>query len=386
MVTLQRVRGRARMALGQGDPGRALSLVERIHQHFPADLQAAVLLGQIQLELGCPDEARNAFEGVLEVDPENVMARCGLAILAEEGGDLDRALEQFQRAFDLDSSNGEVAEEIARLHSRLSHTRPADPGSSQHGMARHLLREQRYERAIPLFEEALRGAPESVEIGLGLAQALWLSGRFEDAEEVAEGILTRRPGCLKALALVAGASFSRGDWRALALLQETAAMDPENSAARRLFVGAGLPFPKVAAEPELAGADLAELLAPAAPPSIPPAEGEAELEPMDEWEGEGAGGEGLESFDLPQLPSEGEWVRRRREAIHQGSEMGDWAARWRAADALVKGGQFLRAVEEYLAVMRGVSEDNLEGDRFARNEMSLVEKEKDGENPGNREA
>lgn len=163
-------------------------------------------------------------------------------------------------------------------------------------------------------------------------------------------------------------------------------MDPENSAARRLFVGAGLPFPKVAAEPELAGADLAELLAPAAPPSIPPAEGEAELEPMDEWEGEGAGGEGLESFDLPQLPSEGEWVRRRREAIHQGSEMGDWAARWRAADALVKGGQFLRAVEEYLAVMRGVSEDNLEGDRFARNEMSLVEKEKDGENPGNREA
>ncbi len=375
MATLQSVRDQARAAVAEGDYQRALSLIALIHRHFPSDLEAVRLLGQIHVACGRRAEARESFDRVLEVDPESVVARSGLALLAEEEGDPDGALEQFERAFDLDSSNSQVAAEIGRLHSLSSHTRPVDPGSTQHAMARRFLQEKRYARAVALFEEALRQTPERLEVVVGLAQALWLSGGWEEAERVAAGVVVSHPDCLRMLAILAGASFSRGEGETLFLLRRTDEFDPGNSVARRLFLDAGLPFPRVGVDPDIPKAELQMVPAPVARVQT--------LAPEDleeDWEEEAE----VEPFTLPEVELDGEWVRGKGPFL----PMADRAvlARWLKGDSLAAAGQFLQAMEQYLVVLHGLRQTSPSDRRGSGEKRLTVEKEQDGTDSGNREA
>lgn len=310
MATLDSVRDRVRAAVAEGDYQPALHLTESIRRHFPRDLETGRLRGQIQLASGRWEEAQGSFAAVLEVDPESVVARAGLALLAEEEGDPDRALEQLERVFDLDGSNSEVAAEICRLRSRSSHSWPVDLGSAQHALARRSLVEKKYERAAVLFQDAVWRAPERLEVAVGLARALWLTRRQEEAERVAAEVLAIHPSCLKMLAILAGASFARGEAEAMFLLRKTDELDPGNRVARRLFLDAGLPFPRVGVDPEVPEAELRGVAG--SPSRNRPAleESEAEDSAEEDWEEE----EEPEPFFLPEAQLEGEWVRGKREA------------------------------------------------------------------------
>lgn len=264
MGTIESLRGEARIALAAGDYQRALSLLQPAIQRYPNDHDTTALVGQIHLENGKYADARDAFDGVLEVDPENVMARSALAIIAEEEGELEEALEQFERAFEMNTSNHQVAEEIKRLRSRLGDRRPVGPDFSRHAVARRHLRGKEHGKALPLFQGALEDNPGDAAVLVGLSQALWLSGALQDAEETARRILEDHPNCLKALAILAGAAFARGDGEATALLARASELNPGNRVARKLFEGAGYPFP--------GGRDGADLPLPEAGTAIAPAE------------------------------------------------------------------------------------------------------------------
>ncbi|MGE5620908.1 MAG: tetratricopeptide repeat protein [Sphingomonadaceae bacterium] len=361
MATLKSVRDRAKAAAAAGEYPLALELAELIRRHSPHDVRTTGLLGQIHLACGRRLEARECFAELLEVDPESRLARSGLALMEEEDGDLDQALDDFERVFALDSSNRQVAEEISQLHARLSHTRPADAALSQHAIARRLLRRKQYRRSIPFFEDALRGRPAAAEIAVGLAQALWLSGRLEEAAEVAEKVLVAHPDCLKALAIVAGAAFVRGEARCLDILRKTAELESGNTVARRLFLQAGLPFPRVGEEPEIPERELWEAIGRLGPAETigvaganvepSPEDEEDEGEDGDYWEDEA---EEPELFGLPEDQLEGEWVRGRGSpAASEGADLQGRLAQWQAGDVLVRAGQLRRAVEHYLAALKG---------------------------------
>ncbi len=307
MATLDSVRDRAKAAIAEHNYPRALLLTDLIRRYFPRDLKTGGLQGEIQLACGRWAEARESFATVLQLDPESLEARAGLALLAEVEGDLERALEQLERAFDLDCSNARVAAEIERLSSRLCHSWLTDPGSPQHALARRSLREKRYPRAALLFSDAARRLPERVEIVVGLARSLWLAGEREEAARVATGVLGGYPDCLKMLAILAGVSFARGEGEALFLLRKIDELDPGNFVARRLFLDAGLPFPRVGGDPEIPEAELRGIIGFRRRIQTDP--GEYEDEPVDEeWDGE----EDLEPFVLPEDQLEGEWVRAKR--------------------------------------------------------------------------
>ena len=309
MADLQSVRDRARAAIAAGDYQLAFHLIELTRRHFPMDLEAAMLSGQLRLAWGQWAEARDSFEAVLQVDPESVAARAGLALLAERDGDLDGAIEQLERAFDLDSSNAGVAVGIGRLRSRLPRGSSVELGLPRHALARRSLLKRRYEKAILLFRDALRAAPDRVEIAVGLARALWLARRHGEAEQVAVEVLASYPNCLKMLAVLAGASFDRGEVEAMFLLRRTAEYDPGNPVARRMFLEAGLPFPRVGDDPEIPNADLrrvASIIARGRASALGPEPGDPAEE---DWEEEES-----EPFFLPEVQLDGEWVRVKREA------------------------------------------------------------------------
>ncbi len=380
MATLQSVRDRARAAVAQGDYSLAHSLIELIHRHFPSDLESTRLLGRIQLARGRRAEAREAFLMVLQADPESVAARSALALLAEEEGELDWALEQLERAFALDSGNSRVAEEVGSIRSRLSHTSPVDPGSSEHALARLLVRQRRYSAAARLFQAALRRSPERQEVASGLAESLWLSGRRDEAEAAAATVLSSLPNSLRMLAILAGASFVRGEVEALFLLRKISESDPGNSVARRLFVDAGLPFPRVGVDAEIPGAEVARVLAAAGRGS---ARGQADEDPWEEWDEE----EEPEPFFMPEDQLEGEWIRGKGIAPmaphHGGPEPSD---PWAEADVLASSGQFQPAIEQYMAILRDMRQSSPTRAVSATGERSTVEKEQDGTNSGDRQA
>ena len=423
MPILQSVREEARTAVAEGNYERALSLVQRIRRSFPDDLETMELLGQIHLACERRAEARDLFQAILAVDPENLLARSGLAIICEEEGDLPEALEHFVRAFEIDASSRQIAGEIRRLNSLAGRPRSADAWYSKHGIARHLMKEGMYEQAIPLFEAAMETNPEPAAVALGMAQALWLAGRVEEAEDVAGEILDSHPACLKALAIRAGAAHSRGDPEALTLLGKTASLNPGNGVARGIFEDAGIPFPAVGLDAEIPDE-----------PAHPEERLEEGLpEEWDEHEDEEA-----EPFDLPEAEVEGEWVRDREPQVppispeedvrrHLSSGQAYWTRgmlepalaeyrtaleldgsvaaevrqaalemvesfpaevriRWLAADALLAEGQLRRAVEQYLIVLRS-REEVATRDRLSwRGQSVETEKEQDGTYSGNRQA
>jgi len=301
MAVLFSVRQLAEIALTDGDYGLALRLVDLILRHFPGDVAAAHLLARLRLRQGSWDEARAGFERVLAADPENAAAHAGLALIAEMAGDLYGALEQLQRAFDLDSGNRELAEGIARFSARLPRSLPPDPASAIHATARRSLRRLEYRRAALQFQDALRRAPDRVEVAVGLAEALWLAGSPDEAERMAAHLLAAFPSLLKMTAILAGASFMRGEMEALFLLRRADELDPGSRIARRLFLDVGLPFPRVGTDHEIPDAELRHVLG-VGPAAV--AAGEWE-EPEEEWE------EDAEPFCLPEPELEGEWVRRR---------------------------------------------------------------------------
>ncbi|HEX2923240.1 MAG TPA: tetratricopeptide repeat protein, partial [Chloroflexota bacterium] len=228
MAMLSRVHDRAREALRGGDLEMASSLVSLIWRHFAEDVDTLELHGEVELARGHRIEARSSLATVLDIDPERLLARSGLALIAEEEDDLDEALRQFEFAYALDTGNQQLAAEIARLHSRLNHTMPVDPEASRYAVAWRHLWEGRYDRATSLFQSGLKADPESVEQAVGLAQSLWFAGQSSAAEEVAGDIVTSHPNCLKPLAILAGAAFSRGDEAALSILRRTAQLNPGN--------------------------------------------------------------------------------------------------------------------------------------------------------------
>lgn len=308
MATLHNVRNQAKSAITEGRYSQALLLTELIRRYFPRDLETVRLQGEIYLASGRWSEARESFEAVLQADPESQGARIGLALLAEAEGDLEQALEQMERAFDLDVANGQVAAEIGRLGSQLCHSWPGDPGSPQHALARRSLKGRLYSKAALLFRDATRRSPERLEIAVGLARSLWLVGEREEAARMAVDVLVVYPDCLKMLAILAGVSFDRGEGEALFLLRKIAELDPGNSVARRLFLDVGLPFPRVGGDPEIPEAELRRAIGARRRTQSDSMESEAEELEDEEWGEE----EDLEPFVLPEARLEGEWARGNR--------------------------------------------------------------------------
>ncbi|HEX9016169.1 MAG TPA: tetratricopeptide repeat protein [Chloroflexota bacterium] len=244
MANLEEVRARAYSALAAGDPGTALSLATVIQRHFPDDYQTMELMGKIYVESHQLKEATEAFQALLEVDPESVVAWSALGMLAEDAGDPSAAIEYFDRAFDINPGNREIAAEIKRIKPSAGRAKSEEPGSSMHSMGRHYLLEKKYESSLPWLQEAARIAPESVEIAVALARALWLAWRPAEAGETAREVLSRHPRCLRALVVAAGTARSRESAAVTAMLDRAAALNPGNVVARGLFQEAGIDFPE----------------------------------------------------------------------------------------------------------------------------------------------
>lgn len=182
----------ARAAVLDGHFDRAAELATRILDSSPSCLAALRILGWAQLELG-DDRALATFQKCTEVDPEDALAYVGQAIWHQQRDASDAAVHAWVRAWELDPHNQSIRRALVKLTGELPESHLADGIS--------LLRADRPDDASDVLAHAMGDRPETA--ALPMLDALWLSGEWRRAFELAQNVLNSQPRSVKAALYVA---------------------------------------------------------------------------------------------------------------------------------------------------------------------------------------
>jgi tetratricopeptide (TPR) repeat protein len=151
------------------------------------------------------DEARQVVNEALTVRPDDIELYVELGWLAERRKQYEQALDAYERALELDPVSMPAVQGKAQTLSDLGRfddaqqviqhaltVRPNDPSLFLE-LGWLAQREERHEQALGAFERALELDQVSMPAVQGKAQTLSDLGRFDDAERVVWGALARRP-------------------------------------------------------------------------------------------------------------------------------------------------------------------------------------------------
>ncbi len=222
--------------IGAGRPADALTRCQHILKHYPEMLEARRVLGEAYLALGKTKEAFQAFDRVLVSDPENTLAYCGRALISQQLGDYDAALDCYYQACELSLGNRQLRLEFRRLASQANQP---DFVLSRVGLARLYMRGDLLAHAIREWEQILQGDPQRIDAHIGLAEALWRDGQTKKAAERCRIILEAVPSCLKAQLLLGEIAYRAGQLDdARRHLEQARRQDPDGRMARELFADA----------------------------------------------------------------------------------------------------------------------------------------------------
>jgi tetratricopeptide (TPR) repeat protein len=177
----------------QAELGEHEKPAKRIDSAVAAHPEVAVfheLHGRVLSAAGKPPEqAREAFDRALELDPKHAEALIGLAELSVQAGEVDAALALYDRAADLDSEDPAAALAAAKLV--VGAGRTAD--------------------AQKRFEAVLTKHPREADAAIGLARILAERGEFEASLDYARWAeWLRAPEVEETLGWIDGLRAQRG--------------------------------------------------------------------------------------------------------------------------------------------------------------------------------
>lgn len=179
----------ARAQVVRGEFEAASESCRAILAEKPNCLPALRIQGYASLELGRYPLAEQAFRQAAIVDAEDELARVGLAICAEQRGDLRTTLAEIQRAGELAPDDPGIGAEIERLGG----TRPATPLAQ----ARRAVLEGQARQALDYLEGPVRDGDLAAK--LTLASALWELNRKDEIWTMCSEIARDQPNCIRAL-------------------------------------------------------------------------------------------------------------------------------------------------------------------------------------------
>lgn len=165
------VGGDLRELLVSGRFSEALAAAGATLAANPSDVEAGFVAAVALAESGRVGDAVKAIGAVLRADPKNaeyLAQQARILLLARRDGD---ALAAARAAVSVGSDNALVLDTIGCVFARLG----------------------AHEEALPLFERAVKGAPEAIEFTFNLASTLGFFGRVDEAAEAYEAILARVP-------------------------------------------------------------------------------------------------------------------------------------------------------------------------------------------------
>ena len=149
------------MYMKQRAPDKALAKYLEASKVKPTDSSVLTIVGILNEQAGNKVQARVAYERVVELEPNSASAANNLAwLLAEEGKDMDRALDLARRAKVANPTSPQVSDTLGWIY----------------------YKRQLYESAIPLFQDCIKKQPANAVYHFHLAAALADSGKKAQAK------------------------------------------------------------------------------------------------------------------------------------------------------------------------------------------------------------
>lgn len=212
-------------------PEATLQLCQEILQEHPRCLRACRLVGEALWAKGHGVAAARVFQAILSVDPEDLVARYGLA-MALEDQDPKEALRQMEIAFALSPANEEIRRNLQRFYKARGGQGTGDLTArlklSQEALARLYARGGLWARAAVEVKRLLKAQPDRIDLRLLLAEALWYTGEHAQAAALCQEVLSIWPYCRKADLILGRIWQDAGkNEAAQALLRKVEELEPE---------------------------------------------------------------------------------------------------------------------------------------------------------------
>ncbi len=117
-----------------GDPHRALAVLEEGIRRHTDYLSAHIVRARTYRDLSRVDDARSAFERVIEIDAQNLVAIQGLAEIARETDDATAEVSWLERLALADPQNPEPGERLEILRQQVEQEDSSEPRPDHEGM------------------------------------------------------------------------------------------------------------------------------------------------------------------------------------------------------------------------------------------------------------
>lgn len=184
---------------------RATEEFQKVTELDPNDVNAWIILGQLQAASGERSAATRSIDKALAISPDNEDALVTRASLYAESGDAKAAAEMFQRAADKNPSAAawtrlaesyeqlkeyELAAEAVKKALALS---PSNADKLRDALASYLLSAGKYEEAADAFSSVVADDPENAEAWLMISRLRMQLGDLPKAREAAEKAMALEP-------------------------------------------------------------------------------------------------------------------------------------------------------------------------------------------------
>ena len=272
----------ARESFDAGHIDESSHVVEYLLGSFPDYYEARLLRGLSFERSANAAEAADEAAFVLDVDPANATALLLSARLARNRGDDEHSRLLWLRVAEIDPAHPDLRSATDGFdHSATITAATLGYSYMRHGWP---------ELAERQFGAAVESNSGRIDLRLGLAEAVWSAGHFEESRHHCRTVLDHHPNCLKALLIMAHVLTEVGRTNHGAeLLEKAAQLDPDYWLARQMygrleFDRVRVPGPPVVAPPPVepapeAAADQVEEPPASAPEKSIPA---SEIETADE--------------------------------------------------------------------------------------------------------
>lgn len=189
---------------------KAIEQYSKIVDQQPKDLDSWLTLGRLYKVSQNSVESEKAFQKALAVDPENEEAMTGLAMVYSDLGDSKRASELLQKVAEK-SPNLRTLTSLAGAYEQMrdyalasetlkkAMTLAPDNANLKRALAENLLRAERYDESLKLYEELVADEPKDVESFLRISQIYRQMRKFDKSREANEKAKQLAPGSLEIL-------------------------------------------------------------------------------------------------------------------------------------------------------------------------------------------
>jgi len=179
--------------IDQGHTEEAVDHCMHILKTFPKHLETYRLMGKAYLEAHRYSEAADIFLRVLLAVPDDFVAHLGMSIVSDEKRDLNTAIWHMERAFEINSTNAGIQNELRRLYGRRDGVEPARIHLTRGALAQIYMKAGEYQQAIVEIKSVLEDDRTRNDMKTLLARAYFRSGMKNEAAEACMELLKLYP-------------------------------------------------------------------------------------------------------------------------------------------------------------------------------------------------